>query len=104
MQGCPNFKNQKSQISKRIEGADIFTFWDDVEWKNELQNLGANQIFILPTRPTAGPHIVEAMFEKMNTPFLPSILSDAWIGDDWIKNSNMWTEICGCIKKHGAVY
>jgi len=57
-----------SQISKRIERADIFTFWDDVEWKNELQDLGANQVFILPTRPIAGPHIVEAMFEKMNTP------------------------------------
>ena len=79
-----------SQILKRIEGADIFTFWDDVEWKNELQDLGANQVFILPTRPIAGPHIVEAMFEKMNTPFLPSIFSDAWIGDEWRKNSNMW--------------
>ena len=22
--------------------------------------------------------------------FLPSILSNAWIGDDWSKNSNMW--------------
>jgi ADP-heptose:LPS heptosyltransferase len=79
-----------SQISKRIEGADIFTFWNDVEWKNELQNLGANQIFILPTRPTTGPHIVEAMFKKMNAPFLPSIFSDTWIGDEWRKNSNMW--------------
>lgn len=79
-----------SQISKRIVGADIFTFWNDVEWKNELQNLGANQIFILPTRPTTGPHIVEAMFKKMKAPFLPSIFSDTWIGDEWRKNSNMW--------------
>ena len=30
------------------------------------------------------------MFEKMNTPFYHLIFSDAWIGDDWIKNSNMW--------------
>ena len=79
-----------SQISKKIEGADIFTFWDDIEWKDELQNLGANQIFILASRPTEGSHIVRVMFEKMNTPFLPSILSNAWIGDDWSKNSNMW--------------
>ena len=79
-----------SQISKKIKGADIFTFWDDIEWKHELQNLGANQIFILASRPTEGPHIVRVMFEKMNTPFLSSILSNAWIGDDWSKNSNMW--------------
>jgi ADP-heptose:LPS heptosyltransferase len=79
-----------SQISKKIEGADIFTFWYDIEWKDELQNLGANQIFILASRPTEGSHIVRVMFEKMNTPFLPSILSNAWIGDDWSKNSNMW--------------
>ncbi|MBT3666686.1 MAG: hypothetical protein HN548_04340 [Opitutae bacterium] len=79
-----------SQVSKRIQGADIFTFWDDCEWKNELQSLGANQIFILQSRPTTGSHIVEAMFNKSNTPFSSSLFSRAWLGDKWKRNFNMW--------------
>ena len=76
--------------NKELQGADIFTFWDDIEWKHELQNLGAIRIFILPPRPTGILILLESMFEKMNYTFFISIFSDAWIGIDWIK-----IQICG---------
>jgi ADP-heptose:LPS heptosyltransferase len=79
-----------AQVSRQIQGADIFTFWDDYEWKNELQSLGANQIFILQSKPTIGPHIVEAMFNNSNTPFSASLFTRACLGDKWKMNFNLW--------------
>lgn len=77
-------------IAGRIGGSDIFTFWKDSEWDDELKSLGANRIFTLPAKPITKPHIIHSMFDVVGTSFVSSNLTKAWLGDQWKENSMIW--------------
>ena len=58
--------------------------------EKRIKRVGAQDIFILNSRPSSPPHIVESMFKAIEVPIYSSFLSKAWLGDKWNLNSLLW--------------
>ena len=78
------------QLSDRMIGSDIFTFWKDKEWVNELRNQNVENIFVLPAKPLNPPHIIESIFKVVDFVLPASFLSIPNLGDQWRENLNLW--------------
>lgn len=79
-----------SQICKQLKGSDVFTFWQDQDWFNELRNLHVQNIFILPAKPVVPPHIIESIFNALGLKSSDSFLSIPFLGDQWTESLNLW--------------
>jgi ADP-heptose:LPS heptosyltransferase len=79
-----------SQICKQLKGSDVFTFWQDQDWLNELRNLHVQNIFILPAKPLVPPHIIESIFNALGLKSPDSFLSIPYLGDQWTESLTLW--------------
>ena len=63
-------------------GADVFTFWRDAEWEEELRAAGALKVQVLESRPTGPPHVVERAFKDACLPAPADLFQRAWLAEE----------------------
>lgn len=63
-------------------GADVFTFWRDAEWEEELRATGARKVRTLESRPTGPPHVVERAFADACLPAPADLFERAWLAEE----------------------
>ena len=84
---------------------DVFTFWNDQEWVNELGEAGAKKVIPLQPRPKSEPHFVEHLYHALDWSFLEEIRNTPWLGDRWnAQSKTLWIHPgSGSPKKNAAV-
>ena len=78
-------------LEQVLPNADVITFWQDEEWKEELRIGGARNLYFLESRPTGNSHVSEVMFLKLGWEWSKEYFAKAWLGDHWSGgNSLLW--------------
>ena len=80
-----------SRIGEWLPGADVVTFWSDQEWREELEEGGARNLYFPSPRPKEGPHVTEAMFANLEWSWRKEFSHRPWLGDHWTEGrSCLW--------------
>ena len=79
-----------SQFGERLKDSDVFTFWKDGEWIDELKKYHVQKVFILPAKPKSPPHIIESIFKVLSINIPDSYLSKPCLGDFWVQSLTLW--------------
>ncbi len=70
---------------------DVFTFWNDQEWVDELLEAGAKKVIPLLSRPKSEPHFVEHLYYALDWSFRNEVHNTPWLGDYWSSQSKtLW--------------
>lgn len=73
------------------KGRDVFTFWNDQEWVDELGEAGAKKVIPLLPRPKSEPHFVEHLYHALDWSFRDEVHNTPWLGDHWSSQSKtLW--------------
>ena len=84
---------------------DVFTFWNDQEWVDELLEAGAKKVIPLLSRPKTEPHFVEHLYYALDWSFRNEVHNTPWLGDYWSSQSKtLWIHPgSGSSKKNAAL-
>lgn len=88
---CIDLNLGMNQFEISLDGADVFSFWNDEEWVGELRDKGVKSIYTLCSRPNVPPHMVESLLNIVKPGYFSrEFLVTPWLGDRWKKNSTLW--------------
>ena len=58
---------------------DVFTFWNDQEWVDELLEAGAKKVIPLLSRPKSEPHFVENLYYALDWSLRNEVHNTPWL-------------------------
>jgi ADP-heptose:LPS heptosyltransferase len=92
-------------LGQVLPDSDVISFWQDEEWKRELQLGGCRNLYFPESRPTGGLHVSKAMFSTLGWDWLSGYSKKAWLGDHWSgENGLLWVHAgSGSTKKNAPL-
>ena len=82
--------SQPESLGDLLPGSDVISFWQDAEWKSELEAARAGNAHFLESRPTGNSHFCESAFSRLGWDWSQENFRKAWLGDRWKEGVSLW--------------